>query len=161
MYSSPLLSLFRQIREKEVELEEKEGELEQLVRWFSSMKQENSGFSREGNYSRLFGLDVFCLGVNVKKKTTDALCFLQTDRESMVSLGSPRIVKFLLISWIVLVNFNIKVLDIVFINMNKKEPLYQICVRIFFFVSDLWIKILKRFEDLVICRINTRTSSKL
>lgn len=132
MYSSPLLSLFRQIREKEVELEEKEGELEQLVPWFSSMKQENSGFSREGNYSRLFGLDVFCLGVNVKKKTTDALCFLQTDRESMVSLGSPRIVKFLLISWIVLVNFNIKVLDIVFINMNKKEPLCQICVRIFF-----------------------------
>lgn len=51
-----------------MELEEKEGELEQLVPWFSSMKQENSGFSREGNYSRLFGLDVFCLGVNVKKK---------------------------------------------------------------------------------------------
>lgn len=154
--------MFRQIREKEVELEEKEGELEQLVRWFSSMKQENSGFSREGNYSRLFGLDVFCLGVNVKKKTTDALCFLQTDRESMVSLGSPRIVKFLLISWIVLVNFNIKVLDIVFINMNKKEPatLSNLCTYIFF-VSDLWIKILKRFEDLVICRINTRTSSKL
>lgn len=143
-------------------MEEKEGELEQLVPWFSSMKQENSGFSREGNYSRLFGLDVFCLGVNVKKKTTDALCFLQTDRESMVSLGSPRIVKFLLISWIVLVNFNIKVLDIVFINMNKKEPatLSNLCTYIFF-VSDLWIKILKRFEDLVICRINTRTSSKL
>lgn len=41
------------------------------TRGFLRWSKRNSGFSREGNYSRLFGPDVFCLGV---KETIDALC---------------------------------------------------------------------------------------
>lgn len=48
------------------------------IRGFLRWSKRNSGFSREGNYSRLFGPDVFCLGV---KETIDVPPVLWTGRD--------------------------------------------------------------------------------